>query len=50
MIKQTTSKVTAEDGSVPLVVSGIPGIKSFVFNLLNWYETLCSVTGVSSRG
>ena len=42
--------MTAEDGSVPLVVSGIPGIKSFLFNLLNWYETLCSVTGVSSRG
>ena len=49
-IKWTTSKETAEDGSVPLVVSGIPGIKSFFFNLLNWYETLCSVTGVSSRG
>ena len=28
-IKGRTSKVTAEDGSVPLVVSGIPGIKSF---------------------
>ena len=27
--KGTTSKVTAEDGSVPLAVSGIPGIKSF---------------------
>ena len=26
---RTTSKVTAEDGSVPLAVSGIPGIKSF---------------------
>ena len=49
MIKEMTSKVTAEDGSVPLVVSGIPGIKSF-FNLLNWYKALCSVTGVSGRG
>ena len=28
-IKGTTLKVTAEDGSVPFVVSGIPGIKSF---------------------
>ena len=45
----TTSKVTAEDGSVPLLVSDILGI-NFFFNLLNWYETLCSVTGVFSRG
>ena len=45
-----TSKVTAEDGSVPFVVSGIPGILKLFLDLLNWYEALCSVTGVSSRG
>ena len=44
-IKEMTSKVTAEDGSVPLVVSVIPGIRKVFFNLLNWYKTLCSVTG-----
>ena len=32
-IKGTTSKVTAEDGSVPFVVSGIPGIKSFFLTI-----------------
>ena len=45
LFKERTSKVTAEDGSVPLVVSVIPGIRKVFFNLLNWYKTLCSVTG-----
>ena len=33
-IKGMTPKVTAEDGSVPFVVSDIPGIKSFFLTFL----------------
>ena len=47
--KGMTSKVTAQDGSV-YCGSEHSRYQKFFSNLLNWCETLCSVTGVSGQG